>query len=299
MVVSFTAIVSHAENKVIYGEDNRINLHENRNPMFKKLADSTVALINKDRLVNELLTGTTRASGRNFGDSYQLCSTERFRTEPTAAFCSGSLIGKNLVLTAGHCVRDAEGCADTNFVFGFGIHSRNHNPTILKTSDVYSCKRIVHTQLTNEGTMDGADFAIVELDRNVTDHEPLKMAERSITQRLENGTRLVMIGHPAGLPTKIDDGGKVRATRNSPGYFVATTDSYGGNSGSAVFNYLTGEIEGVLVRGEQDFDIVTNTTASGTSTSCRQSKVCSEGSCRGEDVTEISQVTKRLGTTRL
>jgi V8-like Glu-specific endopeptidase len=82
------------------------------------------------------------------------------------------------------------------------------------------------------------------------------------------------------LPTKIDDGAQVRSNAPS-GYFVATTDSYGGNSGSSVFNYDTGEVEGVLVRGEDDY-VYRN--------GCMVSNVCEESGCRGEDVTKISSV---------
>ena len=289
---AISSYASTAENKVIYGEDNRANLHETRNPMFLKLADSTVALIRNERLTAEA-NGVTKITARTFKEGYRLCSTERFNSEPIGAFCSGSLIGKNLVLTAGHCVRDEEGCADTSFVFGYGIDRRDRNPSEVKTSNVYNCKKIIHTQMSTEDSFDGVDFAIIELDRNVTDHEALKMATRTVTQRLEVGTRLLLIGHPAGLPTKVEDGGKVRHTRNT-GFFVANTDSYGGNSGSAVFNYLTGEIEGILVRGEKDFIEMTTTSSTGTVNSCRLSKVCAEGECRGEDVTEISRVAKYM-----
>ena len=36
-------------------------------------------------------------------------------------------------------------------------------------------------------------------------------------------------------------------------YFTANLDTYRGNSGSPVFNAITHKVEGVLVRGEQDF----------------------------------------------
>ena len=35
-------------------------------------------------------------------------------------------------------------------------------------------------------------------------------------------------------------------------WFMANLDSFEGNSGSAVFNELTGEVEGILVRGKPD-----------------------------------------------
>ena len=57
-------------------------------------------------------------------------------------------------------------------------------------------------------------------------------------------------------------------------------DTYGGNSGSPVFNAATHEVEGILVRGETDF------TSNGT---CNVSLVCPTSGCRGEDVTRATE----------
>ena len=70
-------------------------------------------------------------------------------------------------------------------------------------------------------------------------------------------------------------------TVDKSGYFVANLDTYGGNSGSAVFNTDTGLVEGILVRGENDFVY---------SNGCRVSNVCPAPGCRGEDVTKISEL---------
>ena len=51
---------------------------------------------------------------------------------------------------------------------------------------------------------------------------------------------------------KVAGGAKVRSNNNGV-YFVANLDTYGGNSGSAVFNLQTREVEGILVRGENDY----------------------------------------------
>ena len=68
---------------------------------------------------------------------------------------------------------------------------------------------------------------------------------------------------------------------NSPdSFFVANLDTYGGNSGSPVFNQDDDVVEGILVRGETDF--VFNGT-------CVVSNVCPTTGCRGEDVTRTSE----------
>jgi len=87
------------------------------------------------------------------------------------------------------------------------------------------------------------------------------------------------------LPVKLSGGAAVRNLMGEVGYFTANLDTYGGNSGSAVFNNVTGEIEGVLVRGETDFVRQGN---------CRISYVCENNGCRGEDVTKASYVKQKI-----
>lgn len=257
------------ETKVIYGEDNRRDLYNVTDSMLLKLADSTVALVSSRELTasgDRYLLDTT-----TFGQSYGLCQSEPFREQNNVAFCSGSLVGPRLVLTAGHCIRSSSNCADTRFVFGYAVKAYGAIPTTVPKSEVYSCARIVHTLVKNNGK----DFAVIELDRDVVGHQPLKV-RRSGTVAV--GDELVVIGHPSGLPTKIADGATVRSIQSE--HFVANLDTFGGNSGSAVFNRTTGVVEGILVRGETDFKM---------QGSCNVSYRCTDTGCRGEDVTKVTE----------
>ena len=95
----------------------------------------------------------------------------------------------------------------------------------------------------------------------------------------------MVIGHPSGLPTKVAEGASVRSVDTA--FFTANLDTYGGNSGSAVFNSLSGEVEGILVRGETDY-VFDNER------SCHSSYHCGDDECSGEDVVKISEVLKHL-----
>src|SRR5690606_28703319 len=102
---------------------------------------------------------------------------------------------------------------------------------------------------------------------------------------VEGGDKLVVIGHPAGIPTKVAGDAYVREVKDT--HFVANLDTFGGNSGSAVFNEKTGLIEGILVRGWQDFSY---------SNGCRKSYVCKDDGCSGEDVTRVDQALSFIPT---
>ncbi len=267
--------------EVIYGVDNRVDLFEETDPSLKVLSESIVALMSKAQIGPEQ-NGLRAILGTNYGSSLGLCKDEKFYEQNTAAFCSGFLVAPDVVVTAGHCIADLKVCSETSFAFGFAMTAPGQMPTALPAQDVYSCQSIVHRQSPTEG----ADFAIVKLDRPVKNRLPLVLrANGAIAQR----TDVTVLGYPEGLPLKIAGGAKVRKI-SSPDFFVANTDTYGGNSGSAVINSATHEVEGVLVRGAKDFVW--------TKDGCARSYRCLPDACRGEDVTRISEVIKLLPTQR-
>lgn len=262
-----------SQSKVVYGNDDRMEPFDSNIPeSIRRIAGSTVALVERSKLAS-LDSSTFKLPSETFGASMNLCSTEPFRSEPNPAFCSGFLIAPDRMATAGHCIDSDTACANAAFVFGFAYQSLMSDPTKISRDEVFYCKEVLHTQHPS----DDADFAVVRLDRPVTKHPPLSV-QTSAT--IAVGTSLTLIGHPAGLPLKIAPNAKVRSS-DKPGFFVATTDSYGGNSGSAVIQSDTGLVAGILVRGEQDF------VQQG---SCNVSKICSETECRGEDVTRATQL---------
>lgn len=267
---SFSVLAVQSELDVIYGEDNRKDVFESTDSVLVELSRSTAALINKDFL---------KASGSEITivgkilEERGICKKERFSQQLSVASCSGFLVSENLLVTAGHCVKSDAACAAANWVFDYKLSSENSAITI-PNSNVYKCKRIV-TQALNP--ISKTDYAVIELDRKVPDRAPLSFRR---TGKVSVGAELAVIGHPTGLPLKITDQGKVR--RLETNYFVTNLDTYHGNSGSAVINTRTAEVEGILVRGDNDYV----KERSG----CQISKVCAADGCRGEDVSYISTI---------
>jgi V8-like Glu-specific endopeptidase len=203
-----------------------------------------------------------------------ICAKERFSKQIAAANCSGFLVAPNVLVTAGHCIKNEVDCASYKWVFDYKVDNADQGAIIVPTSSVYACKKIIARTL-DSITKD--DYAVIQLDR-ATDRRPLTFRKSG---KVATGDQLVVIGHPSGLPTKIADGAHVRSL--STKFFVANLDTYGGNSGSAVFNVQTSEVEGILVRGENDY---VYDSADG----CQVSNRCAANACRGEDVTYITNV---------
>lgn len=261
-----------ANDKVIYGEDNRLDVFESTNDLYKTLARSTAAMIPNSSL--RTAGQMTHVNGPSL-QSRGMCREERFSQQSTAAMCSGFLVGDKFLVTAGHCITSEGDCRSNKWVFDYKVDSSEQLNISVATSSVYSCKRIISRSL-DQSSQD--DYALIELDRSVADRPALNFRKQG---KISEGEEILVIGHPTGLPTKITDGAKVRSLRGK--YFVANLDTYGGNSGSAVFNARTGVVEGILVRGENDYNY-------DSSRGCRASNLCPEDGCRGEDVTFITNI---------
>jgi hypothetical protein len=256
--------------KVIYGVDDRKDLYEVEDEELLADADAVVALFQADQ-IEDLGDGTSRLLTKHYGQTVRLCTDEPFYNQPMGAFCSGFLVAPDLIATAGHCV-SASTVTRTRFAFNYQMIDAENAQTVLSNDDVYAGVELVGFEY--EGR--GADWALVRLDRPVTNHRPVKFRRYG---KVANGQALHVIGHPVGLPKKIAGGAIVR-TKNHDGYFVANLDTYGGNSGSPVFNSETHEVEGILVRGERDF-----VQAGG----CTVSLICPDTGCRGEDCTRATR----------
>lgn len=257
---------------VIYGPDDRKDLYQVSDPQILERARSTVMLV-QDYKVSSFSSDTYQISGQTYGVAHQLCTTEKFWNQKAAGFCSGSLIAPDIVLTAGHCLPTEGSCQNTKFVFGYGYDSVNSSPDKVSKTDVYGCEELIHT----EDDFYGADFALVRLDRQVLDRDPLPIRTSGMVSQ---GEAVMVVGHPSGLPTKVASNARVRSSQH-PKFFTTNLDAYGGNSGSAVFNESSGLIEGILVRGPGNF-----LWQSG----CYASLTCTNNGCLGVDVTRVSEI---------
>ena len=232
--------------------------------------DSVVALFDTAD-VTDNGNGTSTLQTQNFGTARNLCAGERFRDQPIGAFCSGFLVAPDIIATAGHCV-NAGNVTNVRFVFGFRMRNATTAETVINNGEIYHGVAIIGRQEVGNGP----DWALVRIDRPVTNHRIVRIRR---TGRIGDTQAVHVIGHPSGLPTKFAGGAAVR--NNQPNaFFVANLDTYGGNSGSPVFNSDTHEVEGILVRGETDFVQQGN---------CTVSLVCPTTGCRGEDCTRTTE----------
>lgn len=264
-------------NVVSDGCDNRMEIREATETQ-RNLAKSALLIVHQDYIRRS--DGEWILNETPYRQRYSVCPEEVFADQPSPdpRGCSGFHIGDGIVLTAGHCV-NSQRVGKLAFVFDFALLSSvTDSPTLqFDDSQVYFSTEVVDRKY-NRTTKE--DWAIVRLDRKPSNRPTIQLSN----QRVRTASTLCVVGHPVGLPMKMACGAGIRSNTHSQ-FFKSPLDTYGGNSGSMVFNEETGVVEGILVRGEKDFVWTGN---------CRRSRFCKVGDCSGEDVTRASIVRNRL-----
>jgi V8-like Glu-specific endopeptidase len=241
ILLSFQSVASAGALLSVYGEDNRQEVSEVSRE-HRKLADSTAALIVHSFMIKE--GRSHRIDAPTLEQQDGVCATEKYRDQPAASVCSGTLIASDLMLTAAHCYTSGQICQNASWVFGF--HESKNGKYRINNKDIYRCKEVVFRQF---DIKKGLDFAVIKLDRKVKGRLPVTLREEG---NAEINTRLVLIGHPRGLPTKIADDAWITSIKEE-NILMSNVDAYTGNSGSGVFNAERGFLEGVLSFGKEDY----------------------------------------------
>jgi V8-like Glu-specific endopeptidase len=263
--------------KVIYGADDRMDVFESSDSLMKEISRSTAAQIYKRYIVKNVDENNITSYILKFNTlhDFGMCQSERFSNQSKAASCSGFLIASDILVTAGHCVETAHDCLDHSWVFDYSNIEEENKSFTFHEDQIYHCTQVI-SHKKDEVMMN--DYSILKLDRPVVGRMPLKFRTMG---KATNNAIFTIIGHPSGLPTKITSNAFMRDNTNSV-FFVTNADSYSGNSGSAVVDSRTGIVEGLLVRGDTDYEKLAD--------GCYRSIKRDQNGGRGEDVTRITTI---------
>jgi hypothetical protein len=173
-----------------YGRDDRQDVYQLAGQNLAD-SDSVVALFPSYQ-VNDLGDGTAALLTVNYGDSYNLCPSERFREQPIGSFCSGVLVVPDVIATAAHCIAGEIEVQNIRFVFGYHMKDTDTPKLVINKSDIYQGVEVIARQLDRNT---GSDWALIRLDRPVVNHRIARIREAGM---VSDGNALHIIGHPMG-----------------------------------------------------------------------------------------------------
>ena len=293
------SIQANAEQTIIYGEDNRVDVDQMDQPQIKHISKSIAGRVLNFKIEDVDAHKVSFGEPALLSDPWRgnVCADERFASQPTVTDCTGFLVGEDLLVTAGHCLTPGgtkvenattRACDSYSWVFDYKVDGNDEfDLNSVPKKNVYKCKEVIFAIHERED-----DYAIIKLDRKVEGREPLKLS----TKKPALESEIFVIGHPSGLPLKYADGAQVKIMHEN--FFAANLDTFGGNSGSPVFNKVTNEVEGILVRGDTDYVM-----SQFEGESCRRVNTCDNNleNCQedapditGEHVSLIEKVKKYL-----
>ena len=271
--------LGRAEEPVVYGEDGRVEPYEALDPSLEQtVAESAVAFV-----PNGWVDASGAVSGApRLGDTAGLCPGQRFEEQPAAAFCSGILIDEDLVLTAAHCLR-VFALDDFRVVAGYYYE----RPGTLALGEAIAPLEILEERLDRADSAERLDFALLRLARSVTPPRRAAAVYRHLPM-LADGDSVHLLASSAGVPFKVDSGGRIIDARATVGdYFRAATDSSHGASGGGAFDAALGLV-GILARGGRDLE----TTEAG----CNRERVVADDGAAEEELTYAHRAVEALCT---
>lgn len=256
-----TLLSQIAANAMIFDTDDRLERHQLKDTSILSYSKSTAALMLKSQLdlvkadgkvvaykidLNKPGNGPIPDSGK--------CKRAFVGQPQLTGFCSTTLIGEDLLLTAGHCMERGEGiiskeeiCAQSVAVFDYAYSTPDKMPLKFPAKNVYQCKKVEFFSNNSE-----LDLALIRLDRPVKNREIFKL-KKPESKSMEYGSTLYTSGYPRGMPNKtVLSGSFVQyhrdyTKRNTARFFA---DVMGGSSGSSVLDPITREIVGILISSD-------------------------------------------------
>ena len=268
-------IATRQETKGIYGTDNRQEISGNLPNNYLKASKTVFALIHRKYFQKNGEKFTLGSKG-NYAKVYRLCNSDSFGDQDIYADCSAFAITQNVVASAGHCINYSN---YTDYLLVTDLTLENlkffNNAGGIPADNVFEISQVLDSKFSSD-----IDYSVFRVNKPIPSDRVVTLSNKTVYSNLDY---FYVIGFPCGLPMKMCNSASFRRN-NSQNFFQINSDTYGGNSGSPVFNENTNQVEGILVRGNKDFFFNDG--------NCASSIVCPEFGCRGEDVTKIHLIKK-------
>lgn len=230
----------------ISDKDKRLDIFGIEDEQVKKNADCVAAICSKYNFINTDIEFSI-LKVRRYREAFNLSTKEVFHDQPIIATVGGTgfLVAEDIIATAGHCAKKFN-VTDLRVVFGFKMADSSTPVIRISNDNIYKGVELVHYSYNPKCI--GLDWALVKLDRKIEGQTVAALSKRDIFC----DQPVYVMGYPYGLPLKYAPGAKVLNVEET--HFGADLDVYSGSSGSPVFDTITHEVIGMVVKGHfRDF----------------------------------------------
>ncbi len=239
-----------SESRGVFGEDGREEVNDVSG--ITHYTNATAVMIPKNYVDGNKAYGYSlrQSLSMQFGTD-NFADNVKFLDQPTVANCTGFLVAPDIMVTAGHCINSMEEANKWYWLFDYTSDMQwnlDGNYVTINRDNLYEVSEILGSKLEGEEDDELEDYAVMKLDRVVTDRKPYRIRSSGDASA---STNVYTIGSPTGLPLKISLDSEVLNEGNDY-WFKTNIDAFPGNSGGPVFD-PNGYIEGILVRGAVEY----------------------------------------------
>lgn len=237
--------MAQSNHQLIYGQDDRMEITLVTNQCVARQASAVAGQIwNRQLIPSQRKKGSFNFVKESLASSYPFCDDERFIEQNTLPRCTGFHLGKNILLTAGHCLA-GEGyysdpqsiCDQTSWVFTY-----DEQKTSFHSKEIHPCLEVL--EYSDDPSR---DYALIRIGGPKIKK---KLSPSYAPPTLDQ--EVFAIGHGSFLPKKIYGGASIKSFDGT--LILTNLDTYAGNSGSPVFLKENNRVMGILTGGSTDYE---------------------------------------------
>lgn len=232
---------------ILYDGDDRVEVADAPDVATTALAQASVGAL-VPRVLLRSAGDDWVIAAPTLGERLDLCAGEAFAKQPSAALCSGVLVGSDVFLTAGHCLIDTQSCRD-GFVIAFGYALDADGAVRISRSRTFECAEVLAYRNDELTARPSLDFAVLRLDRPVGPG----LTPVGVTELGEEHQALRLIGASEGLPLKLHRDVELLSVDRDAGYAHVRADAFGGDSGAPLLS-PEGQLLGIMTGGHADYE---------------------------------------------